>query len=52
MNVGTLLLIILVLILIGVVPVWPHAQAWGYWPGGVVGLVLVVVVVLILAGRL
>lgn len=52
MSLGTILLIVLVLMLIGVVPVWPHAQSWGYGPSGIVGVVLVIVLVLFLMGRL
>jgi hypothetical protein len=52
MSLGTILLILLVLVLIGVIPRWPHSQSWGYGPSGLVGVVLVVLVVLLLAGRL
>lgn len=52
MSLGTILLIILVLMLVGAVPAWPHARSWGYGPSGIVGVVLVVVVVLLLLGRL
>jgi hypothetical protein len=52
MSLGTILLIILILILIGVVPVWPHARSWGYAPSGIVGVILVIVIVLFLMGRL
>ena len=52
MSVGTSLLIVLILILIGVIPVWPHARSWGYAPGGIVGVILLVVLVLLLMGRL
>ncbi len=52
MSIGTILLIVLILILIGVIPVWPHAQSWGYAPSGIVGVILVVVLVLFLMGRL
>ena len=52
MSLGTVLLIILVLMLIGVVPSWPHSRAWGYGPSGGVGLVLLIVVILLLMGRL
>jgi Protein of unknown function (DUF3309) len=52
MSLGTILLIILVLMLIGAIPTWPHSRSWGYAPSGVVGLILVVVVVLLLLGRL
>ncbi|MEO8343013.1 MAG: DUF3309 family protein [Gallionella sp.] len=52
MSLGTILLIILGLMLIGALPSWPHSKAWGYGPSGVVGLILVIVVVLLLLGRL
>jgi len=52
MNIGTILLIILILILVGVLPTWPHAQNWGYAPVGGVGLVLIVIVILLLMGKL
>ena len=52
MSLGTILLIVLILILLGVLPTWPHARSWGYAPSGIVGLVLVVVIVLFLLGRL
>ena len=52
MSIGTVLLIVVILMLVGVLPVWPHASSWGYGPTGIVGLVLVVLVVLFLMGRL
>lgn len=52
MSLGTILLIVLVLILLGVIPTWPHSRGWGYGPSGVLGAVLVIVVVLLLLGRL
>ena len=52
MTLGTLLLIIVILLLIGVIPTWPHSKGWGYAPSGVVGLVLIVVLVLLVAGRI
>jgi uncharacterized membrane protein YdcZ (DUF606 family) len=52
MSLGMVLLIVLVLALIGVIPNWPHSRGWGYTPGGVVGAILVVVVILLLTGRL
>jgi hypothetical protein len=52
MTLGTILLIVLVLLLIGAVPSWPHSRGWGYGPSGGLGLVLVVVIVLVLMGRL
>jgi len=51
-TLGTVLLIILVLMLIGAIPRWPHSRNWGYGPSGGLGLVLVVVIVLLLVGRL
>ena len=52
MSLGTILLIVLILILLGVLPVWPHARSWGYYPSGTVGLILIIVLVLFLLGRL
>ena len=52
MGLGTILLIILILMLVGVLPTWPHARSWGYGPSGIVGVVLVIVLVLFLLGRL
>jgi hypothetical protein len=52
MSLGTILLIVLVLILIGVIPAWPHSRSWGYAPGGVVGLLVVILLVLLLLGRI
>jgi hypothetical protein len=52
MSLGTILLIVLILILIGVIPAWPHARSWGYAPSGIVGVILVIVIVLLLLGRL
>jgi Protein of unknown function (DUF3309) len=52
MSIGTILLIVLILILVGVLPTWPHARGWGYGPSGIVGVLLVVVIVLFLLGRL
>lgn len=49
---GTLLLVVLILLLIGAVPRWPHSRSWGYAPSGLLGLVLVVVLILIFTGRL
>jgi len=50
--VGLILLIVLVIVLLGVVPTWPHSRSWGYRPSGLVGLVLVVVLILFLTHRL
>jgi len=52
MSLGTVLLIVLVLVLLGVIPTWPHSRSWGYAPGGVLGLVLVVVVIMLVTGNL
>ena len=52
MTLGTILLIVLVLALIGVIPAWPHSRGWGYGPSGIVGVLLVVLLILFLMGRL
>ena len=52
MSIGTILLILLILILIGVVPAWPHSRGWGYGPSGILGVILVIVLILLLLGRL
>ncbi|MGA2226808.1 MAG: DUF3309 family protein [Syntrophobacteraceae bacterium] len=49
---GTILLIILVLVLVGALPAWPHSRGWGYYPSSGMGLVLLIVVVLLLMGRI
>ncbi|MEF2229703.1 MAG: DUF3309 family protein [Pseudodesulfovibrio sp.] len=52
MSLGTILLIVLILLLLGVIPVWPHSRSWGYLPGGTLGIIAIVVLVLFLMGRL
>jgi len=52
MSIGTILLIILVLLLIGALPAWPYSNSWGYYPSGGLGLILVVLLVLVVTGRL
>ena len=52
MGLGTILLVILILMLIGAVPTWPHSQSWGYGPSGGLGLLVIILVVLLLSGRL
>ena len=52
MTLGTLLLIVLILVLVGVVPSWPHSRSWGYGPSGAVGLIVVILLILVLTGRL
>jgi len=49
---GTILLIVLILMLVGALPSWPHSRNWGYYPSGGVGLLLVILVVLLLLGRI
>ncbi len=52
MSLGTILLIVLILILLGVFPTWPHSAGWGYGPSGVVGVIVIVLIVMLLTGRL
>jgi hypothetical protein len=49
---GTILLIVLILMLLGALPTWPHSRSWGYYPSGGLGLLLAILVVLILLGRI
>lgn len=49
---GTILLVVLLLLLIGALPTWPYSRNWGYYPGGGLGLVLLIVVILLLMGRI
>ncbi|SDU30381.1 DUF3309 family protein [Halopseudomonas salegens] len=52
MSVGTIVLIVLILLLIGIIPAWPHSRSWGYMPSGILGLVVVVIVALLLLGKI
>jgi hypothetical protein len=52
LGLGTVILIVLILFLIGAIPAWPHSRSWGYAPSGLLGLVVIVIVVLLLTGRL
>jgi hypothetical protein len=52
MSIGTILLVILVLALVGVIPTWPHSRGWGYGPSGGVGLILVIVLILFVLGKI
>jgi hypothetical protein len=52
MSLGTILLILLILMLIGVIPTWPHSRSWGYRPSGILSLLLVILLILILSGRI
>jgi hypothetical protein len=51
MSIGTILLIVIILMLIGVIPAWPHSRGWGYAPSGGLGLVLIILLILIVLGR-
>lgn len=52
MSLGTLLIIILILILLGAIPTWPYSRGWGYGPSGIIGIILVVVLILALTGSI
>ncbi|HXC37550.1 MAG TPA: DUF3309 family protein [Burkholderiales bacterium] len=52
MSLGLILLIVLVLLLVGAIPAWPHSSGWGYGPSGGIGLVLLIVIILLLMGKL
>lgn len=52
MSVGTILLVVVVLMLVGAIPSWPHSKAWGYGPSGGIGLILIILIILLLMGRL
>jgi hypothetical protein len=52
MTLGTILLIILILLLIGAIPSWPYSRNWGYFPSGIVGIIVIVLIILLLTGRL
>jgi hypothetical protein len=52
MSLGTILLIVLILVLVGALPSWPYSRGWGYYPSGIVGLIVLVLIVLLLMGRL
>lgn len=48
--IGTILLVVLILLLLGAIPAWPHSRSWGYYPSGLLGILLIVVIVLLLMG--
>jgi hypothetical protein len=52
MGLGTILLIVLVLVLIGAIPAWPYSRGWGYGPSGIVGVIVVILLILVLMGRI
>jgi hypothetical protein len=49
---GTILLVVLFLMLIGTIPTWPYSRSWGYWPSGGLGLILIILLILLLLGRI
>ena len=52
MSIGTILLIVLVLLLLGAIPTWPHSRSWGYFPSGTLGAILVILIILLLLGKI
>ena len=52
MSLGTILLVVLILLLLGVIPTWPHSRKWGYGPSGGLGVILVIVIILLLMDRI
>lgn len=52
MTLGTILLIVLILMLIGAIPAWPHSRSWGYGPSGGLGLIVVILIILLLLGHI
>ena len=52
MSIGTILIIVLILILVGALPAWPYSRSWGYGPTGMAGVVVIVLIVLLLMGRI
>jgi hypothetical protein len=52
MSLGTILIIVLVLMLVGVIPSWPHSKGWGYGPSGILGAILLILVILLLLGKI
>ncbi|HSH94376.1 MAG TPA: DUF3309 family protein [Roseimicrobium sp.] len=52
MSLGTILLVLLILMLVGAIPAWPHSKSWGYYPSGGLGLVVIILVILVVLGRI
>lgn len=52
MSLGTILIIILILVVIGAIPAWPHSRGWGYGPSGLLGTILVILLILVLIGKI
>lgn len=51
-SIGTILLIVLILLLVGAIPAWPYSRSWGYFPSGALGLILVILLILVLLGKI
>lgn len=51
-TIGTILLIVIVLLLIGAIPAWPHSRSWGYFPSGLLGLILVILIILLVLDKI
>jgi hypothetical protein len=52
MTLSTILLVVLILLLVGALPTWPHSKSWGYYPSGGTGLIIVILIILLLTGRI
>jgi hypothetical protein len=52
MSLGTILLVVLVLLLLGAIPTWPHSRSWGYFPSGTLGLILLILIILLVLGKI
>lgn len=52
MSLGMILLIVLILLLLGAIPSWPHSRGWGYGPSGILGVVLIIIIILLVMGRI
>ena len=52
MTIGTILLVILILLLIGAIPAWPYSRGWGYGPSGILGVVFLIILIMLLTGRM
>jgi len=52
MSIGTILIVLLILMLLGAIPTWPHSRSWGYFPSGGLGVILTVLIILVLLGRI
>lgn len=49
---GTILIVVLILLLLGAIPTWPHSSGWGYGPSGIIGTILIIILILVLLGRI